>query len=183
MKFPQIPKMYGIFVASVRKNTTALWKILGKFANKGRVRQEIINNFFENKFFFLPPPKSLDRNELKIFLKDPRLESLSVEDSLATLTTFTAETIIKGIKLLKKKPVTTVIMGGGQHNKYLVSKLKKKLPGRVYTANEIDLPGDFIEAELIAYLAARRINNLPITFPETTGVKSPKIGGDLYSIR
>ena len=32
---------------------------------------------------------------------------------------------------------------------------------------------------MICYLTARRINNLPITFPTTTGVKKATIGGEL----
>ena len=40
---------------------------------------------------------------------------------------------------------------------------------------------EFLEAELIAYLSARKINNLPITFPNTTGVKYPIIGGKIFN--
>ena len=43
------------------------------------------------------------------------------------------------------------------------------------------LDPDFIESELIAYLAARRYYNLPITYPETTGVSKPSIGGLIYN--
>ena len=32
---------------------------------------------------------------------------------------------------------------------------------------------------MICYLAARRIKNLPITFPSTTGVKEAVTGGEL----
>ena len=40
---------------------------------------------------------------------------------------------------------------------------------------------DYIESELIAYLSARSIYNLPITFPSTTGVLQPISGGNLYN--
>ena len=43
-----------------------------------------------------------------------------------------------------------------------------------------DLDPDFIESELIAFLTARRFYNLPITFPETTGVSKPSIGGFIF---
>ena len=39
----------------------------------------------------------------------------------------------------------------------------------------------YIESELIAYLSARSIYNLPITFPSTTGVLRPLSGGKLYN--
>ena len=37
--------------------------------------------------------------------------------------------------------------------------------------------GDAIEAHAFAYLAVRKLLNLPITFPKTTGVKKPLSGG------
>ena len=36
-----------------------------------------------------------------------------------------------------------------------------------------------LEAHLMAYLAIRSIKNLPITFPQTTGVKKPTSGGEI----
>ena len=38
-----------------------------------------------------------------------------------------------------------------------------------------------IDAELIAYLSARFIYKLPITFPTTTGIVAEACGGKLYS--
>ena len=43
--------------------------------------------------------------------------------------------------------------------------------------DEHHMDGDFIEAELMAYLAARHHNNLAITFPDTTGIDQPRGGG------
>ena len=37
--------------------------------------------------------------------------------------------------------------------------------------------GDFVESQAFAYLAVRSYLNLPISFPETTGVKIPCSGG------
>ena len=37
--------------------------------------------------------------------------------------------------------------------------------------------GDAIEAEAFAYLSARCFKNLPLSFPLTTGVKKPILGG------
>ena len=35
----------------------------------------------------------------------------------------------------------------------------------------LNYEGDFIESQAFGYLAVRSLNQLPITFPETTGVK------------
>ena len=45
--------------------------------------------------------------------------------------------------------------------------------------NDPDLNGDFIEAELMAFLAERSRRGLPITFPGTTGVDAAMTGGML----
>jgi anhydro-N-acetylmuramic acid kinase len=45
------------------------------------------------------------------------------------------------------------------------------------TAEDVGWRGDSIEAEAFAYLAARTAHGLPISFPGTTGVRSPMTGG------
>ena len=37
--------------------------------------------------------------------------------------------------------------------------------------------GDFIESQAFAYLAVRSFMKLPISFPGTTGCKTPSVGG------
>ena len=72
-------------------------------------------------------------------------------------------------------------MGGGQHNKYLMKKLNLSLPTKIVEANKIGIDGDYVEAEMIAYLAMRRLANRPITYPNTTGVSTPCIGGEVFN--
>ena len=53
----------------------------------------------------------------------------------------------------------------------------KYLGNRVINIDEFNIDGDFIESQAFAYLAVRSINNLPISFPETTGVNKEITGG------
>ena len=46
-----------------------------------------------------------------------------------------------------------------------------------YWADKYNWRGDAIEAECFAFLAARTLANLPISYPKTTGVWKPMIGG------
>ncbi len=55
--------------------------------------------------------------------------------------------------------------------------LAERLPMPVVTAEARGWRGDAIEAEAFAYLAARCLRGLPISFPTTTGVKTPMTGG------
>ena len=53
----------------------------------------------------------------------------------------------------------------------------ERLPMPVRTAEDHGWRGDAIEAEAMAYVAARRARDLPYTFPTTTGVAEPMTGG------
>jgi anhydro-N-acetylmuramic acid kinase len=99
---------------------------------------------------------------------------------MATLAEFTVETIKAGLKLMPNKVKNILITGGGCRNIHLMRRLKEKLKIKIIDENQTNINFDFIEAELIAYLSARSIYNLPFTFPSTTGVSKPSSGGDLY---
>ena len=86
--------------------------------------------------------------------------------------------IEKAYNLLPETPKVTIITGGGQKNKFLVSLLKDHIFGEILTSQEMNLPGDYIEAELIAFLAARNYFGLPSTFPSTTGATKDIICGE-----
>ena len=155
----------------------------GLYSKLGTPNHDLIKKFCDDVFFKETPPKSLERSKLfenqiykQILLLDPL-------DSMATLCLLTAETIKKGFQLLPKKVKTTIIVGGGQNNCFLINQLEKTLNSKVYSAKSLNLPGNFIEAELIAFLAARRIYNLPSTFPTTTGVKSKTVIGEIIDFK
>ena len=99
---------------------------------------------------------------------------------MATLAEFTVETIANSLKLLPKKIKNILITGGGCRNIYLMKRLKDKLKLIIYNEKQLGINFDYIEAELIAYLSARSIYKLPITFPSTTGVSKPLSGGKLF---
>jgi anhydro-N-acetylmuramic acid kinase len=51
------------------------------------------------------------------------------------------------------------------------------VPALVETADAVGWSTDALEAQAFAYLAVRRLYELPITFPTTTGVGAPMTGG------
>ena len=91
----------------------------------------------------------------------------------------TAKTILDTLSDLPVKTKNIIISGGGQYNKFLIKNMKKLAKTNLVLADELSIKGDFIEAELIAYLSMRAINKLPITFPETTGTSQPSSGGEI----
>ena len=47
-------------------------------------------------------------------------------------------------------------------------------------ADALGLRGDAIEAEAFAFLAARVLAGLPTSYPSTTGVTEPTLGGRVF---
>ena len=58
-------------------------------------------------------------------------------------------------------------------------ELAARLPCGLASADDVGWSVDAMEAEAFAYLAVRRLRDLPITFPETTGIAAPLAGGRL----
>jgi len=102
---------------------------------------------------------------------------LKLEDGAALLTAFSAAAVGKALELLPTRPETLVLCGGGRHNPSLVKAIEKYAKVATVDADTIGLRGDAIEAECFAYLAVRVLRDLPLSFPDTTGVKAPCCGG------
>jgi len=171
----------GLMDIYCQKNLGIFYDHLGEMASKGKPDFYLVNNFLNLPFFKKEYPKSIDRLEFENFIKKISFKNLDHCDILSTLLEFTIGSIQKGIEMLPLLPTKVVIMGGGQNNKYLMKKLKSSLVIDVVRANQVGIDGDYVEADMIAYLAMRRLANIPITFPNTTGVNFPCIGGKIYN--
>lgn len=152
----------------------------GIIAKSGNVNKESLKLLLKN---FYTKERTLTKGPIQSF--DTKyfdfsfVKHLSLEDGAATLTEFTSQIIISAIeeKSLDKKKV--ILCGGGRKNNFLIEKLKeKKIPLKLI--DEYGVDGDFVESQAFAYLAIRSYLKLPISFPETTGVKKPCLGGTIY---
>ncbi len=148
----------------------------GKIAASGQVNEVILDKMLDDNFFLKPPPKSLDRNEFNLDLIQP----LSLADGAATLVEFTVEAVAMIVEMLPSKPKNWFVCGGGRHNLYMLQRLSDRLGVAVQVVEDIGFNGDIMEAEAFAYMAVRKLLNLPISFSGTTGVRNPSIGGELY---
>ena len=152
----------------------------GILASRGKPIKREVEKFLKFDFFKKPPPKSLDRQNFLYFYNELIKKNYLVHDIMATLAELTVETIVTSLELVPKKVKNIIIAGGGYRNIHLMDRLKEKLKIKVFNEKQIGINFDYIEAELIAYLSARSIYNLPYTFPSTTGVSKPSSGGILY---
>jgi len=145
----------------------------GKYASVGRADEAIVRAYLAHDYFQGPPPKSLDRYDFSL---EP-LEKLQLEDAAATLVAFMAEGVRLAFDTVGQAPSEVIVTGGGRHNPEIMKALTQRLPVPVKTAEDRGWRGDSIEAEAIAYLAARTFRGLPISFPGTTGVAKAMTGG------
>jgi anhydro-N-acetylmuramic acid kinase len=147
----------------------------GHTAAQGRVNEAILLRLLAHPFFEVPPPKSLDRNAFSL----NAVADLTTEDAAATLTAFTAASVLRLFPHLPRTPQRLIVCGGGARNPILVRELVMRLPCKVTTADVVGWSADALEAQAFAFLAARVLEGLPITFPTTTGAPAPLPGGVL----
>ncbi|MDP1555881.1 MAG: anhydro-N-acetylmuramic acid kinase, partial [Hyphomonas sp.] len=141
----------------------------GRLALAGKVDTARLARLMSHSWFAEKLPKSLDRYDFNAGMA----EGLSVEDGAATLTAFSAAAVAAGIDQLPEKPARVIACGGGRHNPALMAALRGVLRCPLITAEEAGWRGDSIEAEAFAFLAARRMRQLPLSWPMTTGVPAP----------
>ena len=165
----------------VRKNSKNNFDENGSIAKSGKIDQLILNQAIDN-FQIDKFDKSLDVKNFDISF----VRGLSLEDGCATITNFTAYLIAKGIEHSNGnniKPIKYLICGGGRRNTFLIQSIKVYLSHKQnISLNSIDdysLNGDYIESQAFGYLSIRSFLNLPISYPKTTGCKTPTVGGEL----
>lgn len=148
----------------------------GEIAATGQVDEAGLERLLGNKFFARPSPKSLDRNEFNI----AALQGLSLEDGAATLSAFTVESVVFALRQFLCLPTRIVVTGGGRNNTHIMGLLAKRVNIPIDPAEAVGWNGDLLEAEAFGYLAIRSVLDLPISWPTTTGIKTPLSGGQFF---
>ncbi len=141
----------------------------GNSASVGRADEGVVRALLAHPYFQAPAPKSLDRHDFSL---EP-LEHMQLEDAAATLVAFMAEAVKLAFETADPTPAEVIVCGGGRHNPEIMKALSARLPMPVKTAEDHGWRGDAIEAEAIAYLAARSFKGLAISFPKSKGVAKP----------
>ncbi len=161
----------------VERHTGAGMDRDGALASAGRVDEARLERLLQHPYLAAAPPKSLDRFSFTAAMAD----GLGLEDGAATLAAFTAGAVGRGLDLLPERPLRLAVCGGGRRNPAIMEALRLRAGVEVLSAEDLGWRGDAIEAECFAYLAVRRLCGLPISFPGTTGVPAPMVGGVLSS--
>ena len=165
----------------IKKNFDKDFDEGGKVSLEGKINKNLADNFL-SKLQEKTKNKnvSYDTSDFNIL----EFNKLKPKDGAATLSYITAQVILNFAKDLELKRI--IICGGGRFNQAILNNLKKgafkiSLIDHVTSSQNddhiLELNGDFIESQAFAYLAVRSYLKLPISFPETSGVKKPCTGG------
>ena len=107
---------------------------------------------------------------------------MSLEEGAATVTAFVAESIAKAVyDFCPEQPRQIIVCGGGAKNPTIVRFLRQRLKNiELSTAEECGFDAMGIEAQAFAFLAVRRIQHIPTSYPFTTGAITEIIGGEIF---
>ena len=110
----------------------------------------------------------------------------ATHDIQATLAQLTATTIIDSLQSWGGELQALIVCGGGRLNDDLMRRLRKASIGLTYTPDLVEpseywnVDGDAIEAAAFAWLAHRRLENLPGNVPRVTGASGERVLGAIY---
>jgi anhydro-N-acetylmuramic acid kinase len=143
--------------AYCRAHFNRTWDEDGAIALSGRVDEAVLETLLTDPYFNAIPPKTTGPEYFSLQRFADRLPvQLSPEDTLATLTAFTADSIAHAIRTFTKADGSTVLYGsgGGVHNKAMMGRLATKIaPIRIDKFESIGGNPDAKEALLFAALA------------------------------
>ncbi len=151
----------------------------GKFAKLGQIDTALLSRLLKDKYILKTPPKTVKRDNFMDLYK--HVEGSSLENGAATLTAFIAHALKKSASYLHNQPKQWILIGGGIYNPTLVQMIKKTFQEPIKTAIELNWQNDTLNAQAYAFLAARCVMGLPISYPETTGSYEAVTGGQIFT--
>ena len=150
----------------------------GNIAKKGKMITEVLDEMLEDSYLYMPYPKSTGREKYNDQYLDDLISKKYTpknEDVIATITAYTAYTIIKEYQLFLPDIDEIILSGGGAHNKFLVDLLRQNLTAKIIISDQIDA----YEAFGFAILGHMTILNQASNLPSVTGAKKAVILGNI----
>lgn len=147
-----------------------------EWAKTGEVLPKLLAEMLAEPFLKLPPPKSTGRELFNLTWLAKFLEkspACRAEDVQRTLAEFTAQSVANELQQWQaKENKVLLVCGGGARNPLLMARFQSLLPDwQVATTNDYGIDLDYVEAAAFAWLAYRRMENLPSNMPSVTGAK------------
>jgi anhydro-N-acetylmuramic acid kinase len=158
----------------------------GALAAQGQADERLLAELMAHPFLGLQPPKTTGREQFGVAFgasvwDRAQERGLSPTDAVATMTAFTASSIVDAYRrLLPRMPDEVILGGGGANNSTLVGMLQRQLrPTRVGTHEEFGLSSDAKEAIAFAILAYETIQGRTGNLPNCTGARYRVVLGNI----
>ncbi|MEN1936139.1 anhydro-N-acetylmuramic acid kinase AnmK [Paenibacillus sp. 102] len=160
----------------------------GDIAKQGNVINEMLSYCMKHPFLEISPPKSTGREQFGKEFTDEllkRFNGYSKEDIIATVTMFTANSIVHHYQkfIFPYYHIDEVILGGGgSYNKVLVEMLKESLKEescKVFKQEELGYSSEAKEAIAFAVLANETYHRNPSNVPSATGARHSVVLGNV----
>ncbi|EAO53691.1 Hypothetical protein RBTH_01935 [Bacillus thuringiensis serovar israelensis ATCC 35646] len=160
----------------------------GKIAKQGVVVDEILTYCMNHPFLNVKPPKSTGREQFgEAFVTEllNRFEKHSRENILATVTMFTASSIVHHYQefIFPYYEIDEVILGGGgSYNRTLVEMIRfglKEEKCKIFTQEDLGYSSAAKEAIAFAILANETYHRNPSNVPSATGAKQSVVLGNI----
>ena len=187
--------------ALVRAETGENCDFDGKYGRQGKIDFELLESLFEqsvhtrdgDNFLLKNPPKSGD----PAWYKMPQ-SSLEFADKVRTAEFFSAYIMVFGLQFLPiKTPDYFLLFGGGWNNPLIRADFENLLHGKAQVlprhreifakianpkavtewSDKFGYNGKYMEARIFADMAKCFLTGEPFSLPETTGCKTPTVGG------
>lgn len=156
----------------------------GRWAASGQLDNDLLERLLGDDYFAKPPPKSTGREAFHLKWVETHLHGTEAPaDVQATLTELTAVSVARAAGTFVAPGNTDLIVcGGGARNGYLMERLAAHLPTvTLLRCEDFGWSADWLEAGAFAWLAWRRLNELPGNLPEVTGARGPRVLGGIYA--
>ena len=163
----------------------------GDWAATGKINPDLLAHLLADDYFQREPPKSTGREYFHLSWLEKKLAKVKVlakQDVQATLTAFTAKSIVDAINQhnpTSKKVIRVYLCGGGSHNNTLKNQLNQQLVissknYELFLTNQKGIDGDQLEAIAFAWLAFAYDKKFLSSIPTVTGASKSCSLGSLY---
>jgi len=164
----------GLMDAWIQQRLGERFDVNGRWARQGSVIRPLLAQLYDDSYFIQRAPKSLDKSYFSLNWLQPYLKpEYKPEDVQATLLALTVQAITQAIEAEDLAVTRVIICGGGAHNGALLYALSQDLKGRtVGTSESVGIDSDYVEAMMMAWLAAMAMEKRRLPWHKITGAKS-----------